>query len=139
MTQTTKRLLHATALLCLIAVGAALVSQHVFNLRPCAWCVLQRLIYLCIAVACWLALLFGRIGPVRRLAALVAMLLCIAGVAAAWYQYDVAAKLFSCSLNFAARFLLGSGLDGQAPWLLCIFASCLDELDSEAVRARVCQ
>lgn len=126
MTRTTGRLLHAVALLCLIAVAIALVSQHVFNLRPCAWCVLQRLIYLCVAVVCWLGILAGRILPLRRLAALVALLLCAGGVLAAWYQYDVAAHLFSCSQTFADRFMVGLGLDAHVPWLFGIFASCMD-------------
>jgi len=126
MTQTTRRLLHTIAVLCLIAVGIALVSQHVFNLRPCAWCVLQRLLYLCVAVACWLALLLGRVRPLRRLFALIALLLCLGGIAAAWYQYDVAAHLFSCSQTFADRFMVASGLDANVPWLFGIFASCMD-------------
>ncbi|WP_353171997.1 disulfide bond formation protein B, partial [Paracandidimonas soli] len=50
------RLLHGIALLCICAVLVALISQHVFDMRPCAWCVFQRLIYLLIAVLCWGAL-----------------------------------------------------------------------------------
>ena len=126
MTQTTRRLLHVTALLCLIAVGIALVSQHAFHLRPCAWCVLQRLVYLSVALICWLALIFGRIKLIRRLAALAALALCAGGATAAWYQYDVAAKLFSCSQTFADQFMVASGLDAHVPWLFGIFASCTD-------------
>ena len=32
------------ALVSLAAVAAALVSQHVFDMQPCPWCVLQRVI-----------------------------------------------------------------------------------------------
>ncbi|HEU0230337.1 MAG TPA: disulfide bond formation protein B [Burkholderiaceae bacterium] len=126
MTQTTGRLLHAVALLSILAVALALVSQHVFNLRPCAWCVMQRLIYLCVAVVCWLGILLSRLPSLRRLAALVALLLCVGGVLAAWYQYDVAAHLFSCSQTFADRLMVGLGLDAHLPWLFGIFASCMD-------------
>jgi disulfide bond formation protein DsbB len=127
MTQGTSRILHITALLCIAAVGIALVSQHLFNIRPCAWCVLQRLIYLCIAVACWVGLLAGRLLPsLRRLAAFIAVLLSIGGMAAAWYQFHVAAKLFSCSQTFADRFMVSTGLDAHAPWIFGIFASCMD-------------
>ena len=37
-------------LFCFGAVGIALISQHAFDMPPCAWCVMQRLIYLVIGV-----------------------------------------------------------------------------------------
>lgn len=127
MTSHTSRLLHAMALLCLAAVAIALVSQHVFDMQPCAWCVLQRLIFIAIAAVCWLGLLAGRIAAgLRRLAALAAVLLSAAGVATAWYQYSVAASLFSCDMTFADRFMVKSGLDAALPWLFGIYASCMD-------------
>src|SRR3546814_14827190 len=45
-----QRLLLLIAAFCFAAVGLALVSQHVYDMPPCAWCVLQRLIYLAIGV-----------------------------------------------------------------------------------------
>ena len=33
------------AVVCVAALGAALVSQHVYDMQPCPWCVLQRLIF----------------------------------------------------------------------------------------------
>jgi disulfide bond formation protein DsbB len=126
MIATSRKTLHLIALLCLAAVGIALISQHVFNIRPCAWCVLQRLIYLAIAAVCWLGLLLDRIGALRRLAALIAAVLSIGGMMAAWYQYSVAAKMFSCDQTFADKFMVGAGLDAHVPWLFGIFASCMD-------------
>ena len=41
------------------AVGMALITQHVFDMQPCPWCVLQRLIFLCIAVAALPGILAG--------------------------------------------------------------------------------
>ncbi|MEO6984981.1 MAG: disulfide bond formation protein B [Paralcaligenes sp.] len=121
-----RKILHLIALLCLAAVGIALISQHMFNIRPCAWCVLQRLIYLAIAAFCWLGLLLDRIAALRRLTALVAAVLSVCGMMAAWYQYSVAAKMFSCDQTFADRFMVGAGLDAHIPWLFGIFASCMD-------------
>ena len=40
------------AVACVAAVGAALVSQHVYGMEPCPWCVLQRVVFLAIALAC---------------------------------------------------------------------------------------
>jgi disulfide bond formation protein DsbB len=126
MTLTSTRTLNLIALLCVLAVALALVSQHVFGIRPCAWCVLQRLIYLAIAVICWLGVLLARISGLRRLAALVTAALSVGGIAAAWYQYSVASKLFSCDRTFADRFMVQTGLDAHMPWLFGIFASCMD-------------
>jgi len=120
------RLLNLIALLCVAAVAVALVSQHVFGLRPCAWCVLQRLIYLAIAVVCWLGVLLARFSALRQLASAVAAAPGIGGMMAAWYQYTVAAKMFSCDQTFADRFMVHSGLDAHLPWLFGIFASCMD-------------
>lgn len=123
----TRRLLNLIALVSLGAVGVALVSQHVFDMAPCAWCVFQRLIYIGIAVVCWLGLALGRIrAGLARIAGACAALLALGGVLAAWYQYDVAAQMFSCAQTFADRFMVQSGLDAGLPWLFGIYATCMD-------------
>ena len=127
MSSVTSRLLAVIALLCLAAVSIALVSQHVFGMQPCAWCVLQRLIFLAIAAICIGGLLLGRHrAVVHRIAALLALALSVGGALAAWYQYTVAANLFSCDMTFADRLMVNSGLDAHLPWLFGIFASCMD-------------
>lgn len=120
-----RRLLWLIAILCFGALGAALVSQHLFDMPPCAWCVLQRLVYLAIGV---LALAGANIRVVARLCATLCMLLSGGGMAAAWYQYDVASQMFSCDLTFADQFMSASGLDSAVPWLFGIYASCMDAM-----------
>jgi len=120
------RLLRLISLLCLAAVGFALLSQHVFGMRPCAWCVLQRLILLAIAAVCGLAGMGWGPALVRRAGAGAAALLAVCGAIAAWYQYDVASHLFSCAQTFADRFIPASGLDPALPRLFGISASCMD-------------
>jgi len=125
MTTRSEHLLRLIALLCFGAVGVALVSQHVFDMPPCAWCVLQRLIYLVIGVVA----LVGGFGGGRvltRLCGALAALLAVAGVAAAWYQHSVAANMLSCDQTFADRFMTGIGLEGNVPWIFGIFATCMD-------------
>lgn len=39
----------------LAAIGAALVSQHVFDMQPCPWCVLQRAVFAAMALAAFWA------------------------------------------------------------------------------------
>ena len=78
--------LAAMAALCLAAVGAALVSQQVFDMRPCPWCILQRMIFIAIALLC----LVGASVPspvAQRSAAGLAVVLSLLGGAAALYQH----------------------------------------------------
>jgi len=121
--------LHLLAWISLLAVGVALLSQYVFDMAPCAWCVFQRLLYLLIALVCWLGLWFGRLldcPRVRQSACALAALLALGGVLAAWYQHTVAANMFSCAQTFADRFMVASGLDEYLPGLFGIFATCMD-------------
>lgn len=115
------------ALLSLTAVAFALVSQHLFDMPPCAWCVFQRLIYLAIAVVCLLLKLTATRTPwVRRGGGGLIALMAAGGMAAAWYQYTVAANMFSCDQTFADRFMVSSGLDASLPWLFGIYATCME-------------
>lgn len=120
------RLLRFISLLCLTAVGVALISQHVFGMMPCAWCVLQRLILLAIAAVCGLAGMGWGPDIARRTGAAVTAVLSVCGIAAAWYQHSVASQLFSCAQTFADRFVSASGLDAALPWLFGIYATCMD-------------
>lgn len=120
-------ILSAISIVCLTAIGIALISQHVFDMRPCAWCVLQRLILFVIALVCGLSVLLRRRYPAAISAgAILSALLGIGGSLAAWYQYSVASQMFSCDLTFADRFIKLSGLDASLPWVFGIFASCMD-------------
>ena len=122
---TAARWLLAIAVLSVAGVAAALVSQHVFDMPPCPWCVLQRAIYLAIAALC----LIGAALPAplaRRGSGALALLLAASGVAAALYQQLVAAKSASCNLTFADKVMSALGLDSILPWLFQVYASCAD-------------
>jgi len=125
-TLTQTRLLHVIALLCVGAVAIALISQYAFDMRPCAWCVFQRLMYLGIALVCWLTLALRRSAVLTWIGTALVPLLAIGGAAAAWYQVDVASAMFSCDLTFADRFMVQSGLDGGLPWIFGIQAACFE-------------
>ena len=118
-------LLRTIALVSFLAVFIALVSQHAFDMRPCAWCVFQRLIFLIIGIVSALASLAPKAG-LHRIAGLTTLALSLGGIVSAWYQYTVAAQLFSCDRTFADRFMVESGLDATLPWLFGIFATCMD-------------
>lgn len=117
-------LLALSGLVSLAAVGIALVSQHAFGMAPCPWCILQRVIFLVIALVCGIGWLAGGRAP-RLFAGLVA-LLAASGVAAAVYQNVVAAKAFSCNLTLADRIIGALHLEAAVPFLFRIEASCAD-------------
>jgi protein dithiol:quinone oxidoreductase len=107
------------------AVGVALVSQHVFGMLPCPWCILQRLLFLLIGFtavsAAWLP-----VKAPRLVATGLVLLWCVAGAAAALYQHFVASHLQSCALTLADRILTALGVESWWPWLLSVQASCAD-------------
>jgi len=113
------------AVACLAAVGAALASQHLFDMQPCPWCVLQRLIFVVIAVVC-LAGAALPLAAARAGAAVLALLLALAGIATALYQHFVAAKSQSCNLTLADRIVSGLSLDHLLPPVFQVTASCAD-------------
>ena len=120
------RALAGTALLSFAAFLFALFSQHVLGMMPCAWCILQRMICLAIALVCLLGWAARARPAALRTAAALALALAVGGVVAAWYQHTVAANLFSCDRTFADVVVTGSGLDALAPSVFGIYATCAD-------------
>jgi disulfide bond formation protein DsbB len=118
-------LLLGIGILCLAAVAAALVTQHMFDMQPCPWCVLQRLIFLGIALAALIGLAWrSTLG--QRLSAVGMLLLGLCGVAAALWQHFVAAVSDSCKLTLAERIISGLSLDALLPEVFQPRASCAD-------------
>ncbi len=107
------------------AVATALVTQHVFGMLPCPWCVLQRLIFVSITLAALPGLLLAE-RRARLLSAGLMLLLAAAGVAAALWQHFVAASSTSCNLTLADRVVNGLGLDNLLPQVFAAYASCAD-------------
>ena len=115
----------AIALLSLAAVAVALYTQHGLGMLPCPWCVLQRLIFVVIAIVVLPAALVPR-PLVRRAGALLAALLAAAGIAAVLYQHFVAAASASCNLTLADCIMNATGLDEALPGVFAPWASCAD-------------
>lgn len=116
------------ALLAFSGVGIALLSQHVFSIPPCAWCVLQRFIFIVLGLFSLIAGVLRQLGHQRSstLVSLLGLATAVGGILAAWYQVSVAQHLFSCDQTFADRFITQSGLESGLPWLFGIYASCMD-------------
>lgn len=108
----------------LAAVGAALVSQYAFHMPPCAWCVLQRLIFLVIAAVSAFALWSRRPGFRGALAGII-LLLAGSGIASATYQHFVAAHSISCRASLAERIVSETlHLDALLPVVFEIRVAC---------------
>lgn len=104
----------------------ALVTQYAFDMQPCAWCVLQRLIFVTIAAVAALALPLR--APVWRGGfSGVIVLLAGSGVVSALYQHFVAARSSSCRLSLAEKIVNDYlHLDTLLPSVFGIWANCSD-------------
>jgi protein dithiol:quinone oxidoreductase len=107
------------------AVGAALVSQHRFDMQPCPWCVLQRLLFVAIGTVA-LAGLAWRAWGGKRLVPFALLLLCGCGIAASLWQHFVASATASCNRTLADRIVSGLQLDALLPWVFEARANCAD-------------
>ena len=112
------------ALTGLAAVAAAVFTQHHWDMLPCPWCILQRMVFLLIAAVALAGVVLH--GLPRRVAGAAVLLLALGGIAAAVWQHFVAAASASCKLTLADRIISGSGLDGWWPEVFGVFASCAD-------------
>ena len=120
-----RALLAGMAAAALAAVAGALVTQHWMGMLPCAWCVLQRLIFIAVAGFSLLGLLWPG-TPGRRLGAGLALLMAGLGMAAALWQHFVAAAAASCDRSLADRVMGATGLDSRWPEVFAAYASCAD-------------
>ncbi len=113
------------ALASVLAVAFALFTQYVWDMRPCPWCVLQRLIFLVIAVLSVICALV----PWRRLRLTLSVAIVMfasSGILAAVYQHEVASKQFSCNLTFADTLVTALRLESLWPTMFKVTATCAE-------------
>jgi len=118
------QVLVAVGLVSLGAVGLAAIAQYVFDMQPCPWCVLQRLIYIVVGVLALVAAALPGLG--RRLFIVLALLGTLCGLAAALWQQLHAVNEASCAMTLADRIMTGLQLDSLLPQLFTAYASCAD-------------
>jgi len=126
---TRRQWLLAIAALCVAGVVAALAGQYGFDMRPCPWCILQRLFFIVVALIC-LAAGAGRSPAAHRGAAAVTVVVSALGIAAALYQHYVAAKSSSCNLTLADKIITALHVDTIAPSLFEVTGSCAEAVVS---------
>lgn len=123
VTGSPRLLLVGVAVACVAAVGGALVGQYRFDMLPCPWCTLQRLIFLVLAAV---ALLAALVPPLRRPLAGLGVLLAACGVGTSLWLHFVASSSASCALTLADRIMQALGLYDAAPDIFAPMASCAD-------------
>lgn len=124
MSRKGQRLLCAVSLVVSLgAVGIAMFTQQRLGFDPCAWCVLQRLVFVCIAIAALPGLLIGTRVP-SWISGVLMALLALSGAAAALWQHFVAANSQSCAMTLADRIVRGASLDEIAPSVFSATAPC---------------
>jgi protein dithiol:quinone oxidoreductase len=111
--------------LSLAAIGIALIAQYQFDLKPCAWCVLQRFIFMWVAVSALIGILC-KPGLGRLFWAAITSIWALSGAAAAAYQHWVAAKSSSCAFSLADKILSAFNLEKSWPALFEVQATCAD-------------
>jgi disulfide bond formation protein DsbB len=112
----------------LAAFGIALIAQHGFGIEPCAWCVIQRLVLIGVAVVALAGAAAARRAPraAGAVAGAVQLALAAGGMVAAVYQHTVAARQLSCAFTWADRTLMALQLDAWLPSLFRVGATCAD-------------
>lgn len=118
------QVLLGVAVLAFGALAAALVAQYAFDMQPCPWCVLQRLVYIVVGVLALLGAVVGGAG--RRVFAGLALLGALSGLASALWQQLYAVSENSCDLSLAERITAGLHLDRLLPQVFIAYASCGD-------------
>ncbi len=120
-----RTLLAGLVVIPLAAVAAALYTQYGLDMMPCAWCVLQRLIFLTVAAVALLGLLMPA-QLLRRAMAALALIAALCGIAAALWQHFVASASASCARSLADQVMAATGLDSRYPELFAAYASCAE-------------
>ncbi len=108
------------------ALAAAWVSQHVYDMQPCPWCVLQRAVFGATALLAVLGLLLQRSMALKIVTWVLGCALALAGAAAALWQHFVAASQVSCNLTLADKIVSALKLDSLWPDMFSATASCAD-------------
>jgi disulfide bond formation protein DsbB len=124
---TSRSLLLAVAATCLALIGAALYLQHVDHLLPCPLCVIQRYLFLAIALCC----LAGAAGGQPRIGAGLGLLGALAGLGVVGkHLWVLAHPGLSCGIDPMETALNKIPSATMMPWLFRADGLCEDALDT---------
>lgn len=120
--------LGVVALIAFAAVAGALVSQHRFDMQPCPWCIVQRMLFCLIGLAgvVGAAWPMPRARPAHLGAASFIGAASVLGASSALWQQLFAAKSSSCSKTVADIIVSTTRLDTLLPEIFQSRASCAE-------------
>lgn len=127
ITDRCSRIFTLVFLACLAILGFGLYLQHVENLYPCPWCIIQRLLYIAVGLICLVGALH-RPGP--GMAIFYSMLgaaTSLGGAVAAGYQVYLQAdeaRANACTGSVVERFLDQTNIGSWIPPLLQYDGPC---------------
>lgn len=122
-----RNVLYAIAAACLALVGAALYLQHVQNMMPCPLCVIQRYLYLTIALCCLLGAAMGQ----PKVGAGLGLLGALGGLGVVGkHLYVLAHPGFSCGIDPMETMLNKIPTATAMPWMFHADGLCEDARDT---------
>lgn len=104
-----------------LIIGLALFHQHIMGMDPCAWCVLQRLLFISIFIVS-LAGIFLKLCV--KTINLIAIVISIVGATAATYQTIWASQSESCGISLAEKIISFTKLNEMIPNVFEAYALC---------------
>lgn len=123
----TRSLLLAIAVICLALVGAALYLQHGMGLLPCPLCVIQRYLFLAIALCCAIGAYAGK----PRLGAGLGLVGAIGGLGVVGkHLWVLAHPGLSCGIDPMETMLNKIPSATMLPWLFKADGLCEDARDT---------
>jgi disulfide bond formation protein DsbB len=124
---TSRSILRAIALVCLALVGAALYLQHAQNMLPCPLCVIQRYLFIAIALCCAV----GAYGGKPRLGAGLGLIGALAGLGVVGkHLWVLAHPGLSCGIDPMETALNKIPTATMLPWLFKADGLCEDARDT---------
>jgi disulfide bond formation protein DsbB len=122
-----RSLLLAIASTCLAFIGAGLYLQHVNGLLPCPLCVIQRYLFLAVALCCFV----GAIGDRPRIGAGLGLLGALGGLGVAGkHLWVLAHPGLSCGIDPMETILNKIPTATMMPWLFQADGLCEDARDT---------
>jgi disulfide bond formation protein DsbB len=123
----TQSLLRAIAVICLALVGAALYLQHAKGLLPCPLCVIQRYLFLAIAICCAI----GAYGGKPKIGAGLALIGALGGLGVVGkHLWVLAHPGLSCGIDPMETVLNKIPTATALPWLFHADGLCEDARDT---------
>lgn len=122
-----RSVLLATAAVCLLLIAVALYLQHVKDMLPCPLCVIQRYLFLGVAIGC----LIGAFGPKPKAGAAVGLAAAVGGLGVVGkHLYVLAHPGFSCGIDPMETALNRIPTATYMPWLFQADGLCENATDA---------